>query len=84
MVSFGWNSLLSFVNVIASSDNQVKQNVLDPFIELYDIIEDEIVNKLRKIALKTHNIAHEVPESREFLGQTDQILLETLKSKEII
>ena len=49
-----------------------------------DIIEDEIVNKLQEIALKAHNIALELPESREFLGKTDQILLETLESKEII
>ena len=49
-----------------------------------DIIEDEIVNKLQEIALKVHNIALELPKSREFLGKTDQILLETLKKKKIV
>ena len=51
-------------SVIASSDNQEKQNILDPFIELVDIIDDKIVNKLQKIALETRNIVFELPESQ--------------------
>ena len=64
---------------------QSEQNILlDPFIELVDIIDDDEVNKLQTMALKEHKLAHEIPESGISSGKLTKNSLATSVSKEII